>query len=144
MANQLPETMRALVVHSTDQPPKVEQVPVPQPFHGSAVVQVLTAGVISYIRDIYNGKRNYPFPTPLVAGTSAIARVVAVGPDAVRLKPGDLVFVDCTIRARDSDDIFLAAISQGFGEGSAKLMRDVWRDWGESGTFVGGCELQAG
>jgi len=131
MANQLPETMRALVLHSTDQPPTVDHLPVPQPFHGSAVVQVLTAGVISYIRDIYNGKRNYPFPTPLVAGTSAIGRVVAVGPDAVKLKPGDLVFVDCTIRARDSDDIFLAAISQGFGEGSAKLMREVWRDWGE-------------
>jgi len=132
MADQLPPTMRALVVHSTSQPPTVEEVPVPQPFHGSAVVKVLTAGVISYIRDIYNGKRNYPFPTPLIAGTSAIARVVAVGPDAVKLKPGDLVFVDCTIRARDSDDIFLAAISQGFGEGSAKLMRDVWRDWGKS------------
>lgn len=131
MATHLPETMRALVVHSTDQPPTVEHLPVPQPFHGSAVVQVLTAGVISYIRDIYNGKRNYPFPTPLVAGTSAIARVVAVGPDAVKLKAGDLVFVDCTVRARDSDDIFLAAISQGFGEGSARLMRDVWRDWGE-------------
>lgn len=105
------------------------------------MVQVLTAGVISYIRDIYNGKRNYPFPTPLVAGTSAIGRVVAVGPDAVKLKPGDLVFVDCTIRARDSDDIFLAAISQGFGEGSAKLMRDVWRDWGKFCIFcvVLGC-----
>lgn len=121
--------MKAVVVRSTDQPPAVEEVPVPQPFHGSGIVQVLAANVISYIRDIYNGKRNYPFPTPLIAGTSAIGRVVAVGPDAVKLKPGDLVFIDCTIWARDSDDIFLAAISQGFGEGSTKLMRDVWRDW---------------
>ncbi|GAB7322490.1 hypothetical protein MBLNU13_g03425t1 [Cladosporium sp. NU13] len=143
MATQLPETMRALVVHSTDQPPTVEQLPVPQPFHGSAVVQVLAAGVISYIRDIYNGKRNYPFPTPLVAGTSAIARVVAVGPDAVKLKPGDLVFVDCTVRARDSDDIFLAAISQGFGEGSARLMRDVWRDWVSFVLYAMGAEAHA-
>jgi hypothetical protein len=131
MAASLPETMRAVVVHSTSQPPTVEQVPVPKPFHGSAVVQVLRAGVISYIRDIYNGKRKYPFAMPLIAGTSAIGRVVAVGPDAVKLKAGDLVFVDCTIRARDSDDIFLSGISQGFGEGSAKLMRDVWRDSGE-------------
>lgn len=129
MADPLPDTMRAVVVHSTNEPPTVERVAVPRPFHGSAIVQVLTAGVISYIREIYNGKRNYPFPTPLIAGTSAVGRVVAVGPDAVKLKPGDLVFVDCTIRARDSDDIFLAAISQGFGEGSAKLMKDVWRDW---------------
>lgn len=111
MAYELPTTMRAVVVHSTSQPPTVDQVPVPQPVHGSATVRILSAGVISYIRDIYNGKRNYPFPTPLIGGTSAVARVVAVGPDAVKLTPGDLVFVDCTIRARDSDDIFLAAIS---------------------------------
>lgn len=39
------------------------------------------------------------------------------------------MFIDCTVRARDSDDTFLVAISQGFGEGSAKLMKDVWRDW---------------
>jgi D-arabinose 1-dehydrogenase-like Zn-dependent alcohol dehydrogenase len=131
MAAELPDTMRALVVHSTSQPPTVDRVPVPQPFHGSAVVQVLRAGVVSYMRDIYNGKRKYPFPTPLIAGTSAIGRVVAVGPDAVKLKSGDLCFVDCTIRSRDSDDVFLSGISQGFGEGSAKLMRDVWRDSGE-------------
>jgi NADPH:quinone reductase-like Zn-dependent oxidoreductase len=129
MASSLPETMRALVIHATDRAPTVERVPTPQPFHGSAVVKILSAGIISYMRDIYNGKRNYPFPTPLIAGTSAVGYVVTVGPDAVKLRPGDLVFVDCTIRARDSDDIFLAAISQGFGEGSAKLMKDVWRDW---------------
>lgn len=130
MASQLPATMRAVVVHSTSQPPTVDQVPVPQPVHGSATVRILSAGVISYIRDIYNGKRNYPFPTPLIAGTSAIGRVAAVGPDAAKLKAGDLVFVCCTIRARDSGDIFLSGISQGFGEGSAKLMREVWRDSG--------------
>lgn len=130
MANQLPTTMRAVVVHSTSEPPTVDQVHVPQPFHGSAIVRILSAGVISYIREIYNGKRNYPFPTPLIAGTSAIGRVAAVGPDAAKLKAGDLVFVCCTIRARDSDDIFLSGISQGFGEGSAKLMREVWRDSG--------------
>ena len=130
MSNQLPETMRAVVVHSTSQPPTVEQVQVPQPFHGSAVVRVLSASVISYIRDIYNGKRKYPFPTPMIAGASAIGRIAAVGLDAVKLKAGDLVFVECTIRARDSDDMILGGISQGFGEGSAKLMRDVWRDSG--------------
>jgi D-arabinose 1-dehydrogenase-like Zn-dependent alcohol dehydrogenase len=144
MAAQLPEIMRALVVHSTSRPPTVDRVPVPQPFHGSATVQILRAGVASYMRDIYNGKRNYPFPTPLIAGTSAIGRVVAVGPDAVKLKSGDLVFVDCTIRARDSDDMVLLGISQGFGEGGAKLMRDVWRDSGEfwDGLLVVGCWVE--
>lgn len=127
--------MRAIVVHSTSEPPTVDQVPVPWPVHGSAILQILSAGIVSYLRDIYNGRRKYPFPTPLIPGTSAVGRIVAVGPDAVKLKPGDLVFLDCMVRARDSDDIFLAAISQGFSEGSTKLMRDVWRDW----TFAEYC-----
>ena len=57
----LPETMKALVLHSTDEPPKVQTVPTPQPTPGSAVVRVLAANVISYIRDIYNGKRKYEY-----------------------------------------------------------------------------------
>ena len=132
MASQadLPKTMKALVVRSTSEPPTVETVPTPQPAIGSAVVRILFANTISYIRDIYNGKRKYPFPTPLIPGTSAIARVAAVGPDATKLKSGDLVFVDSTVRSRDNPtDVFLAAIIQGATPGSAKLMRDVYRDW---------------
>lgn len=128
--NSLPKTMKALVLKSTSEPPTVETVPTPQPTVGTAVVRILAANVISYVRDIYNGKRNYPFPTPIIPGSSAIARVAAVGPDATKLKPGDLVLVDCTIRSRDDPtDVFLAAIHEGFTEGSKKLMRDVVRDW---------------
>ena len=127
--NQLPETMKALVLKSTSEPPTIETVPTPQPTLGSAVVRVLAASVISYIRDIYNGKRNYAFCMPLIPGTSAIGRVVAVGPDSTKLNPGDLVFCDSTIRSRDDpSDVFLTAITQGQTEGSAKLMRDVFRD----------------
>jgi D-arabinose 1-dehydrogenase-like Zn-dependent alcohol dehydrogenase len=78
-SNPLPKTMKALVLKSTSEPPTVEIVPTPQPSEGTAVVQILYAGVISYIRDIYNGKRSYPFPTPLITGTSAIGRIAAVG-----------------------------------------------------------------
>ena len=129
-SNDLPKTMKALVVKSTSEPPTVETIDTPQPTLGSAVVRILAANTISYIRDIYDGKRNYPFPTPLVSGTSAIARVAAVGPDATKLKAGDLVFLDSTIRSRDDPtDVFLAAIHEGFTPGSKKLMTDVFRDW---------------
>lgn len=128
--SELPKTMKALVLKSTSEPPTVETVPTPQPTLGSAVVRIIAANVISYIRDIYNGKRKYPFPTPLIPGTSAIARVAAVGPDATALKRGDLVLLDCLVRSRDEPtDVFLAAIIQGGTAGSAKLMRDVFRDW---------------
>ena len=76
-----------------------------------------------------DGTRKYPYPNPLVLGSSALARVAAVPPDATFLKTGMLVLYDCTIRSRDNPaDIFLHAIYDGAREGSAKLFRDCWRD----------------
>lgn len=125
MAHQpLPETHRALILTSTSSPPTVQTIPTPQPVAGTAIVRVLVANVISYMGSIYNGERKYPFPMPLVPGTSAIGRVAAVGPDATLLKPGMLVFVDCTIRGRDDTNaVFLSGIHEGATEGSKKLMR---------------------
>ena len=102
----------------------------PQPTLGSAVVRVLAANVLSYMHEIYNGTRPYPFPTPIIPGVSCVARVVATGPDATKIQPGDLVFVDCTVRSRDDPThVYLAAIHEGFTPGSAKLMKDVFKDW---------------
>lgn len=60
----LPKTQRGLVLHEVGEQPKVETIPTPLPTPGSAVVQILAANVISWMRDIYNGKFKYPFPTP--------------------------------------------------------------------------------
>ena len=68
----------------------------------------------------------------------SIGRVVSVGPDATKVKPGDLVLVDILIRSRDEPaDLFLGGITQGGTTGSAKLMRDVFRDW----TFAEYCRV---
>lgn len=70
--------------------------------------------VLPYARDVYDGTRAYPMPMPLVIGLSAIARIVAVGPDAVRLTEGQLVLVDCYIRGRDDAGIsFLSGLHDG-------------------------------
>ncbi|KAJ3806707.1 alcohol dehydrogenase [Lentinula lateritia] len=125
----LPETHRILQLTSTSEPLQLKTVPTPQAGPGSAVVKVLVAGILSYSADIYNGKRQYPFPKPLVPGSSAIGRIVAVGPDATTLAPGQLVFLDCTIRGRDnSEAVILSGISEGFTEASKKLMHGEWRD----------------
>jgi NADPH:quinone reductase-like Zn-dependent oxidoreductase len=85
------------------------------------------------MRDVYNGNRQYPFPQPLVIGTSAVGRVTATGPDATALEPGQLVWLDMTIRGRDDPDtVMLGGIHQGFSAGSAKLMAGEWRD----GTYA--------
>lgn len=127
----LPDTHRALVLTSTREPldMAVTTRPTPRPTPGSVVVRVLAAAVLSYAREVYNGTRNYPFPTPLVPGHSAIGRVAAIGPDTALLQPGQLVFIDSFIRARDDDSArFLSGLSEGFSDGSRKLMHGEWRD----------------
>lgn len=129
----LPSHHRALVLKSRESGFQVQSLPTPHPDTGSAVVRIAAAAILPYHRDVYNGKRPLPFPTPLVGGFSAIGHVAAVGSDATALKPEQLVYVDCVIRARDNPDTsFLTATFEGFNDGSRKLMREAWRD----GTFA--------
>lgn len=128
--------MKALVLHSTSEPPSLEVIPTPGAELGSAVVRVLSAGVISYMGDVYSGRRPYPFPRPMIPGSAAIGRVAATGPDATKLKPGDLVFIDGLVRSRDeSTDAFLPGLHDGQSAGSKELMQNVWRNW----TFAEYC-----
>lgn len=129
----LPPTHRALRQDVYAQPPTIQEIPTPQPVPGSAVLKVLQASIVSYTKNVYNGVRKYPYPTPLTLGQSALARVAALGNDATTLKVGDLCLLDVTIRGRDDQDraagaTFLSAIIQGPTPGSLKLMRDAWRD----------------
>lgn len=131
--DSLPPYSRALVLESTKTGFEVKDVPTPRPGPGKAIIRVHAAGILSYLREIYNGDRGHSFPVPLVGGSNAIGRVAAAGPDATILEPGQLVYVDCVVRARDDpDSMFLSAIHEGITPGSKKLMRDVWRD----GTYT--------
>ncbi|CAG9957066.1 unnamed protein product [Clonostachys rosea f. rosea IK726] len=125
----LPSQHRALVLETVGAGFEIKQLPTPQAFHGSAVIKVEQAGILSYHREIYNGVRKYDFPKPIVGGCSSIGRVVALGPDATSLKVGQMVYADCVIYGRDDHDHrFLTAIHHGGTEGSQKLCRDVWRN----------------
>ncbi|EXJ57850.1 uncharacterized protein A1O5_12408 [Cladophialophora psammophila CBS 110553] len=129
MASDLPCHHRALVLEAVGAGFETKKIPMPSLDAGSAIVQVLSAGVRSYHREIYNGQRHYNFPKLIVGGISAIARIAAVGPDAVALHAGQLVFADCKIHARDDpDSLFVTAIHEGMNDRSKKLITDVWRD----------------
>ena len=129
MPSHLPSQYRALVLETLEEGFQVKRLSTQQPDTGSAIVQILSAGVLSYHREIYNGQRHYNFPKPIVGGISAIGRIAALGADAVALQPGQLVFADCVMRARDDpDSLFLTAIHEGMNDRSKKLIRDVWRD----------------
>lgn len=133
MTSSLPPQYRALVIDSVGADFQVQMRSTPRPGPGSAIVHILEAAVLSYQREVYSGERPYPFPLPLVGGYSAVGRVAAIGPDATALHPGDLVWVDCVVRARDDKGVlYLWGIHEGFTEGSRKLMRDIWRD----GTYA--------
>lgn len=128
-SSHLPPAHRALVQRERHQPLVVEQRPTPQPTPGSAILRVESTAVISYQRDVYDGTRNYPYPTPFVPGFYAIARVAAVGPDAVSLKPGQLVYFDGFIRARDDPSAaILSGLSDVGNPKAQKLMAGEWRD----------------
>lgn len=125
----LPATHRALVQHVYAKPLSLEDISTPQIGPGSLILRVEAAGVISYQKEVYNGTRQYPYPTPMVPGLWAVGHIVAVGSDAATLQPGDLIFFDSFIRARDDTSVaMLSGLSDAGDPGARKLMTGEWRD----------------
>ena len=111
---ELPKTHRALVLSEIGKDPVVQEVPFPECTAGSAIVRISVAAVLAYSRAIYDGGRQYPLPTPLTIGSSAVGRVVQIAQDATSLAVGQLVFVDSYIRGRDDKRIsFLSGVHEG-------------------------------
>ncbi len=94
--------MKAAVLNAFGAPLDIEDLPDPVLGTGEVIVDVIAAGVTSYAANVFNGSRNYLLEPPVVPGPGGIGRIRATGPDATRLKPGDWVFVDSTIRSRDN------------------------------------------
>jgi D-arabinose 1-dehydrogenase-like Zn-dependent alcohol dehydrogenase len=123
-------THRALRLKSKGQPLILDEVSIPTSGPGSVVVKILGTFVLSYLSSVLDGSLPYPMTLPLTPGGSSIARVHSVGPDAVSLVAGQLVYCDTTVRARDDPDL---AILMGLHGGAAmKLMEGEWRH----GTFA--------
>lgn len=124
-------TNRALWLESFSSPASVIDLPVPTATPGSAVVRILATFIVPYARLAHEGKiAALGLTPPLVPNPTSIARIHATGPDAVRLQPGDLVYVDATIAARDDPSV---KIMQGHHAGeyhdrSIKLTQGEWRD----------------
>lgn len=121
-------TYRALVLTDPSKPLTVQERPVPETTPGTALLRVLAAPLLSYASQVFQqgNPRHYSYPLPMVPGpSSCIARVAAVPPDAVKLRPGALVWVDATVVARDDHDaVALQGLFDGFSDGSRALLRD--------------------
>jgi threonine dehydrogenase-like Zn-dependent dehydrogenase len=95
------------------------------------LIKVLAAPVLSYSRAVLTGKLPYPLPVPFTPGVSPIGRVEAVGSDSTSIRPGQLVYVDATVRARDDVTGFKGtSILQGlFGGATPSAQRLSHSDW---------------
>ncbi|MFH8224358.1 alcohol dehydrogenase catalytic domain-containing protein [Streptomyces sp. NPDC018057] len=119
--------MRAAVLTRFGAPLTVRELPDPEAGGGEVLVEVLATCVAPYAAEVFGGARNYPLVPPVVPGIGAVGRIVHAGPDATRLRAGDLVWCDCTVRSRDdalTPDIALQGWSSR-GEGGARLARHL-------------------
>jgi alcohol dehydrogenase len=126
--------MKAVVFEAIGAPLRVVDFPAPVSVTGEVIVDVFASRVLSYAGDIFSGRRAYPLDLPAIPGTGAIGRIRAVGNDATRLQPGDWVFCDPTIRARDdaeAPDIMLQGLIAP-GAGAKRLQAWVGHgSWAE-------------
>ncbi|KAJ5595314.1 uncharacterized protein N7459_001522 [Penicillium hispanicum] len=113
---------KALVLHSRDRPLVLEQVPRLGAKAGQAVVRILAADIVPYMAEVLNNSRPYPLSLPMTPGNTAIGRVFEVGPDAVHLTLGQLVFCDITIRGRDDPSTTILFGIHGGGPAAQRLM----------------------
>ena len=123
---------KSLVVRSVCSPLnlKVEVEPIPVPHPGSAVVNILAAGIGPHYKQLLSTPNPHlKFPTPSVFGNHGVGRVVALGPDSTSLAEGQLVFVDSFVTSRDDPEVsMLLGLMDGGTRKSRKLANNIWRD----------------
>lgn len=121
---------RALWLSSYSKPLEILDFPIPESVTGTVVVKILATPIVPYAHLLHTGQiPHMNVQPPYVPNACAIGRVHAVGPDAVLVKAGDLVYVDSTARARDDPANVMIMIGHLGGTSNAgqKLMK-VWRD----------------
>lgn len=127
-------THKALVLESYGQPLTIEELPTPIATPGSVLIEPLYAFFPNHTAFLFSGKAPYHLSLPLTPGYACVARVETAPADATSIKPGNLVWVDPTISARDDPNTqILIGLHGGDTEGSKKLMSDGWRNgtWAE-------------
>jgi len=126
--------MKAAVLNAFASPLAIETVADPVLGTGEVIVDVAASRVLAYTGEVLSGERKYLLELPAVFGPGAIGRIRATGPDATRLRTGDWVYCDPTVRSRDNaraPDIALQGLTAG-SEAGLPLQR-YFRDgaWAE-------------
>lgn len=130
----IPSTSTALVLPDLGQPLHLEKTEIPSSApQGSAIVKILATTIRPHNRAGFKQKSFLTFPLPFHPGNSAVGRVLSAGPDAVSLKPGQLVWVNGFVSSRD-DPVGTSILLGLFDGGEPKpqglfaAWRGLWRD----------------
>jgi alcohol dehydrogenase len=118
-------TMKAAVLREFGSPLSFEEVQEPTLRSGEVIVNVLAAPVVNYADEVFSGQRPFLLELPAIPGPGAIGRIREVSSDATRLRVGQVVYCDPTIRSRDSaadPDIILHGWTAG-GPAALPLQR---------------------
>lgn len=131
----IPTTTRSLIVPGFNESLVLEKSSTPTTTApGTALVRVLSTSVRPHNRNGFAGKGFLSFPLPFAPGDTAVARVLSVGPDAVAVKPGQLVFINGFVAARDDPEgtrVLIGLHDGGTKERDAKifdLYKGLWRE----------------
>jgi alcohol dehydrogenase len=117
--------MKAAVLTAFGSPLAIETRPAPTLGTGEVIVDVAASRVLAYANEVLSGERKYLMELPIIPGPGAIGRIRATGPDSTRLRPGEWVYCDPTVRSRDnarSPDIALQGLTGGT-EAGLRLQR---------------------
>jgi len=135
----IPPTMKAIVIESIAAGSSLQIVPTPEVHAGSVICQSLVTYISASIASRLRPSEDEPYfthPLPFSPGGYFISRVVAVGPDATKLKVGQLVLNECFVRGRDDTDVqILWGFFEGHTPASKKLAADYWRNAGQAEYF---------
>ncbi len=88
----MPETMRAARYHGPGESLRLEEVPVPQPGLGEALVRVKAAGICHTELHFLSGVLNLGV-APVTLGHEIAGEVAELGPGVTSVRPGDRVIV---------------------------------------------------
>ncbi|RDW58338.1 hypothetical protein BP5796_12268 [Coleophoma crateriformis] len=137
----IPPTSTRLVFKAFNEPLVLEKSSPPTSAPaGSALVQILAAVIRPHYREHFAGRGFLQVPTPSLPGHACIGRVLAVGPDAVALRPGQLVFAHGFATARDdpvnTQVLFGLHRGNSLGPERAGVLFDYWEGFWQNVNSV--------
>lgn len=122
-------THKAISLSGPNQRFSIITAETPQPTSGQVLVRVYSVLINPTYKLIFSGAIPVFRHFPVTPGGSSIGRVEAVGPDAISVQVGQLVFVDPAISSRDDpDQKIVHGTIQGFTEKAARLAANGWRN----------------